>query len=394
MIRHLLTLVWHRRSVNALLALEIFASFLVVFPVAGLGLFYWRNARQPLGYDWQDVWTVRIDTGARRGGERAEEEGRTLERVVRAAAAMPAVRTASAADIVPFDFGTNDRERDGVHTLVARVTDDYLDAVDLELVAGRWFGPEDDALAFEPVVVDRDLARTLWGDENPVGRTFPVHDTDGVEERVVGVVAEFKKDGELAGPGHFTFYRAGEGSAWTAHLDRLVLEMEPGAGGDEEQRMAGELAALAPGWTFEIEPLASLRASAFRMRVLPLALGGTVALFLLVMVGLGLSGVLWQSITQRRAELGLRRALGASRSAVRRQVLLEISLLTTVAAGAGVLLVVQLPLFELAGFLDPAVFAGALAAAVGAIFGLTLLCGLYPSRLAMGVTPAAALHDE
>jgi len=394
MIRHLLALVWHRRSVNALLVLEIFVSFLVVFPVAGLGLFYWRNARQSLGYDWRDLWTVRVDTGARRGGERAAEDAATMERLVRGAAAMPEVRTAAAADIVPFDFGTNDREREGVHTLVARVSDGYLDAVDLELVAGRWFGPQDDALAFEPVVVDRDLARTLWGDEDPIGRSFPVYNTDGVEERVIGMVSEFKKDGELAGPGNFVFYRAALGSAWSAHARYLVLEMEPGAGGAAEQRLAERLSALAPGWTLEIAPISRLRASAFRLRVLPLALGGTVALFLLAMVGLGLSGVLWQSITQRRAELALRRALGASRSAVRRQVLLEISLLTALAVGAGVLVVVQLPLFELVGFLDAAVFGGALVAAVGAIFGLTLLCGVYPSRLAMAATPAAALHDE
>lgn len=394
MIRHLLELVWHRRAANLLLVLEIFVSFLVVFPVAGLGIYYWRNARQPLGYDWEDVSVVEIDIGVRRGGDRAEEDARTMERLVRAADALPEIRTASAATVGPFDVGTDSRKRDGIESLVSRVTDDFLEAVDLELVAGRWFGPEDDALAFRPVVIDRDLARTVWGDEDPLGRVFPVYRSEDLEERVIGVVSEFRKDGELGRPGNFVFYRTELGAPESALLRKLVLEMEPGVTGDDEERIMERLSAVAPEWTLEMKPLSRLRATQFRLRLIPLILGGTVALFLLSMVGLGLTGVLWQSITQRTQELGLRRALGASRGAVRGQILLEIALLTSGAVGTGFLLVIQLPLFELVGILDATVFTGALTAAVVSIFGLTLLCGLYPSWLAMRVEPADALRNE
>ena len=391
MIRHLLKLVWHRRAANLLLALEIFVSFLVVFPVAGLGLYYWRNARQPLGYDWRDVSVVTIDRGRREILEDAE----TFERLVRTAEAMPEVRTAAAVTVSPFHTGTDSRDRDGVYILVSRVTDGFLDAVDLKLVAGRWFGPEDDALDFEPVVIDRDLALTLWGDEDPIGRPFPVYIREEVEERVVGVVAEFKKDGELAGPGHFAFYRAPlSGDFQSSLLRQLVLEMEPGFTPADEERLIERLSAVSPGWTLDMKPLERQRATAFRMRLIPLLLGGTVALFLLSMVGLGLTGVLWQSITQRTRELGLRRAMGASRGSVRGQVLLEIALLTALAVGAGLLVVIQLPLFELVGIFDGLVFTGALVVAVTSIFGLTLLCGLYPSWLAMRVEPAEALRNE
>lgn len=391
MIRHLLKLVWHRRAANLLLALEIFVSFLVVFPVAGLGVYYWRNAHQPLGYDWKDAWVISIDRGRRE----TQDDAAVFERLVRAAEAMPEIQTAAAAQIAPFEMGTSDREREGVHTLVDIVTDDFLDAVDLDLVAGRWFGPEDDALAFDPVVIDRDLARTLWGDEDPVGKRFPVFTEEGADERVVGVVSEFKKDGELAGPGNFVFYRASlAGDVRSSLLRQLVLETEPGFTAADEERVVETLAALAPGWTLDMKPLESLRATSFRFRILPLALGGTVALFLLSMVGLGLTGVLWQSITRRAQELGLRRAMGASRAAVRRQVLAEIGLMTALAVGAGLLVVIQLPLFELVGILDPFVFSTALLLAVGSIFGLTLLCGLYPSWLAMRVEPAEALRND
>ena len=394
MIRHLLKLVWHRRAANLLLTLEIFACFLVVFPVAGLGLYYWRNARQPLGYDWQDVWVVEIETGAMRGGRHSGEEIETLARLVRFAETLPNVRNASAAEIAPFDVGTNERTREGVHILTNRVTDGFLETVDLDLVAGRWFGPQDDGLGFQPIVIDRDLARTLWGSDDPIGKRFPIYAREEAEERVIGVVSEFKKDGELAGPGNFAFYRAALGDPSSAELSRLLLEMNPGFSASDEQAIVDSLGSVNPRWTFDMRPLESLRATAFRMRLIPLLLGATVGLFLLSMVGLGLTGVLWQSITQRTRELGLRRAMGASRGTVRAQVLLEIALLTSLAVGAGVLVVIQLPLFELVGILDGFVFVGALLAAIGTIFGLTTLCGLYPSWLAMRVEPAEALRND
>lgn len=396
MIRHLLKLVWHRRTANLLLVVEIFASFLVAFPLAGFGLFLWRNSTQPLGYDWTDVWSVAIDAGARYTAAEGEAAAAadTLVRLLAAAEAMPEVEAAAAAAIAPLEMASSDRTRDGVSTLADAATDSFAEVMDLEIVAGRWFGPEDDALGHTPVVIDRDLARTLWGDAVAVGRRFPLAMGEGADERVIGVVSEFKKDGELAAPGHFVFYRSRLGEAAPPDVSRLLLEMASGADAAVEERLVEDLSALAPGWTFEVTPLERLRANQIRARLVPLALGGIVAVFLLAMVALGLTGVLWQSITQRGAELGLRRALGASRVQVRRQVLAEVLLLTGLAVGAGLVVVVQLPLFELVGFLDPSLFMGALALAVTTILGLALVCGLYPSRLAMAVEPAEALRNE
>ena len=63
----------------------------------------------------------------------------------------------------------------------------------------------------------------------------------------------------------------------------------------------------------------------------PLAIMGMVAGFLLLMVALGLSGVLWQNVTQRIRELGLRRAKGADRARIKRQIFMEIALMTGIA---------------------------------------------------------------
>ena len=140
-----------------------------------------------------------------------------------------------------------------------------------------------------------------------------------------------------------------------------------------------------------------MRESKLRQYTLPLVAVGTVAGFLLLMVALGLTGVVWQSVTQRIREFGLRRAKGATIVNIRHQVLVEMIIMTSLALIAGVLLLAQLPLLPLPSGLDsiPAgVFVISIAISVTAIYVLTLLCGWYPSRLATRVQPAEALHYE
>ena len=119
-----------------------------------------------------------------------------------------------------------------------------------------------------------------------------------------------------------------------------------------------------------------------------------VAFFLLLMVALGLLGVLWQNLLQRTREVGLRRAAGASRSAVHRQVLFEQVILTSFGVLLGVIVVVQVPILELVGFIRPQVFAGGLLFAMAAIYLLSTFCALYPGFLASRVQPAEALRYE
>ena len=60
MIRHLFKLVWNRKRSNALMILETCVSFLVVFAVVTLGLFFLDNYRRPLGFEWKNVLNVRV----------------------------------------------------------------------------------------------------------------------------------------------------------------------------------------------------------------------------------------------------------------------------------------------------------------------------------------------
>ncbi len=213
--------------------------------------------------------------------------------------------------------------------------------------------------------------------------------------RVIGVVNDFRKAGELMPNGNFMFQLQRQGGGSDARLpSHLLVRVRPGTPAQFEEILVKRMQQVAPDWSFEIRPLSQVRATTFRFFLTPLIVAGTVSFFLLLMVGLGLIGVLWQNLLQRTREIGLRRAAGASRAAVHRQVILEQLLLTTLGVSIGTLLVVQVPILDLINVLSRPVFAGGLALALTVIYFISILCVLYPSAMAARVQPADALRYE
>ncbi|HVS32673.1 MAG TPA: ABC transporter permease [Thermoanaerobaculia bacterium] len=393
MIRHILKIVWNRKRANALIVAEIFLSFLVLFAVLTLASALIGSLRKPLGFEWRDVWNISIS------GEAAEGASvEAMDMIVRELRAMPQVAAVGASNTPPYAMssfeGTWVIEGKSVFLTQDRVTDGFAGVMQLNVLRGRWFGPEDDAANYTPVVIDADLAEAVYGDENPVGRRFD--EQRQKELRIVGVIAPYRKSGEFANfgkPINMIFERvsAAKGDKLP---DNVLIRVHPGTSASFEQTLSERLHQVAPQVNFRIRQMSRMRQLALRIALLPLIALGTVATFLISMVVLGLSGVLWQNVTRRTREIGLRRAIGASAPAVRRQIVAEVATLTTLAVILGVAIVAQLPLLGLFTLITPTAFAGGLAGSLAAIYGLTVLCGLYPGWLASRVQPAEALHYE
>ncbi len=116
--------------------------------------------------------------------------------------------------------------------------------------------------------------------------------------------------------------------------------------------------------------------------------------FCLLMVALGLIGVLWQNVSQRTKEIGLRRALGGTAKNVSRQIHGEQFIITTIGVTAGSFLAMQLPLINLIDFIKPETYFFALVVSLILMYAITYLCSMFPSWLAMEIQPAEALHYE
>src|SRR6185436_20475381 len=96
--------------------------------------------------------------------------------------------------------------------------------------------------------------------------------------------------------------------------------------------------------------LSEMKAKYQDRHVVPLGIAALVAAFLIVMVALGLTGVLWQNVTKRTKEIGLRRATGATARQISLQIMGETWILTTLALVVGSVIVLQLPLLDLLPF--------------------------------------------
>jgi putative ABC transport system permease protein len=418
MTRHLVRLIWNRKRQNLLLTLEILCSFLVVFVVALFGLTFAVNARAPLGFETDRVWTVDVgrprglpgaDAAANEAGAARERE--VFTRLLAAARELPQIEAAAGAFTAPYvnsTWGSGLTLSDGrqMDYLFNRVTDEFVPLFSMPLVAGRSFSREDDGAGADPVLINRTLARAMFGDADPVGKIIPERPDPGErrdpseppprQKRVVGVMEDFRQHGLYSIPGMVLFERLRLDAPNGGVPDRLVIRVKPGTTVALEPILVRRLQREAADWSFEVSTMDSLRERKLSQYLVPLTVLAVIAGFLLLMVALGLTGVVWQSVIVRLREFGLRRAAGASGVSVRRQVFAEMAVMTTFAVLAGAAIVGQAPFLPLPDGLviDPAIFTGAVALSAAAIYCLTLACGWYPSRLASRIPPADALRYE
>lgn len=396
MTRHLLKLVWNRKRANALIVAEIFISFLVIFAVLTGAITFASTWNRPIGFDYTNVWDVSMDYDIDAREKAPPELREAVMRMLDEARAFPEVEAAGLSNTPPYGFST----AEGRRTLNGRevnftfddVSDGFADAMKLQVVRGRWFNAEDDAAQYQPVVLDADVAEAIYGDADPVGKKL--EEDEDTFSQVVGVIAPYRKDGETTMSKNMMFRRIAPNGAYGRLASHILVRVRPGTPAQFEQTLAQRFAQVAPNITFTVRQMDQMRTRMTRAKLAPLVAGGVIGTFLISMVALGLTGVLWQNVTKRTREIGLRRAMGATGSSVHRQILGEVALLATVALVIGVIVVAQLPILGAFSIVTPAAFTLGILAALATIYGLTVLCGLYPSWLASRLQPADALRYE
>ena len=442
---HLLKLIWNRKRANFLIVTEILLSFLVLAAVTTIAVHYWRNYQAPLGFSYERIWDVivRVPRGIDSAPDVERERLARFARLVEAVRQMPEVEAVSHVELPTFrnwqwnsDITLPDGRR--VEFNGNRGGDELASTLSIPIVDGRWFSREDTGQNWEAIVLNASMARTVFGTEQATGKTMPRdrdsrRPSDGPPprpQRVVGVIQDFRQFGEYSTPGNYMFVRndivtasqvpaptagaaaaaetssaGGTSSKPDARADAdtvdarlpsaIVIRVRPGVTAAFEEQLVDTLQAMAPDWSFGMKPTEDTRTEYLRNNYLtPLAIMGMVACFLLLMVALGLSGVLWQNVTQRIRELGLRRAKGADRARIKRQIFMEIALMTGIALVLGAIVLAQVPVLGWLGPVPPSLYAFSLVLAGIMLFLLTAFCGWYPSLLATRIPPAEALRYE
>jgi putative ABC transport system permease protein len=419
MMAHLFKLIWRRKRLNALVILEMAVSFIVLCVVMVWTVYYINNFIQPLGFSYDRVWSLRFHhpwslTGGppRRTSfppppvPENEEQMSAMTSAInrqmyRALQELPDIEQAAFVEHGPYDhsismsnFTYRDRTASGV--VMTSAHEPVRDVLGLNVVAGRWFEPGDGALNWKPVVVNQYMADALFGTEDPLGKTL-----EGTEYRVIGVLDAYRKRGELQGHGPAMFRYHDIETDGIDYNGVFLIKVRPGTPPAFEEKVLERMRAIAGDWAFELDPLSVMRQNEIDDHMTTFLFMRLIAAFLMLMVGLGLVGVLWQNVTQRTVEIGLRRALGAAAVAIHRQILGELFVVATFGVLLGLILLSQFffivaPLLDMdaSGSMEGKIYASGIGLALVMIYGLTLLAGLYPSRLATRIQPAAALHYE
>lgn len=416
MTRHLLRLIWNRKRSNFLIMLEILCAFLVLEGVVLMATHYANNYRQPLGFSIERTWAVNMDPKRSPDDKtvRAAQMAivRQLLNVVRD---LPEVEAACVGFTAPYGnsswgsgFKVNGREID--HSANSG-SEDCDKVLGITMLGGRWFSKEDDGTGYEPVILNRRLAALVFGpDVDPVGKTI-AKDRDELAERarvdsgdpppqplrVVGWIEDYRQHGEYSTPDEYMFTRVKLDDPLTRPPNQLMIKVRPGTPPAFEETLVTHLQDTARDWSFGVRQVVNQREDKLRQYTIPLTAFAIVAGFLLLMVALGLTGVVWQNVTQRIREIGLRRAKGARIEHIHQQILGELVVMTSIALLVGVVLLVQAPLLPLprnARFISTGVFALSIVLSMLFIYLLTIACGWYPARLATKIQPAEALHYE
>jgi predicted permease len=293
--------------------------------------------------------------------------------------------------------GRPETEREMPFASFANTSMDYLRAMGIPLVGGRYFGESDGPAAPPVTIVSESLARAWWPGTGALGRRIRL---DGTWFTIIGIAKDVRqyspeqaaKDQIYALNHQLPLSRQG---AAMGRFNVLVIRTATDAGtvAGAVRRAVAEIDKDQP--VAAVATMEQLVESTLESRRLNTLLLGLFAGLAVTLAAVGVFGVASYAVARRTKEIGIRMALGATPASVLVMVARETLVLAIVGAAIGLGATLATSRL-LARFLygvrpaEPAIMAGVAMALVAVVVG----SGLFPARWAMRVDPVVALREE
>jgi putative ABC transport system permease protein len=386
---------------RALVVAEIGVTVMLLVGAGLLARSFASLQRVDPGFDMQNLLVLRIAPDVTR--YRGQLVIDYYNRVLNSIRELPGVASAAAVTVLPMStIGSDfyrpywlDGERPAGNAIpqanVRMATPGYFGTLGLRLVAGREFSAQDTVESPRVIIINESLARNAWKGLDPVGRTLILDYQGGSTERqVVGVVRDARYDGPRSTPSPEIFIPHAQNPYLVMNVV-VRTTIDPTALAQAARAQALKVDADQPVHSLTtMERLLDDTLQEDRFAMLFVALFATAGLVTAVT---GVYALLAYSVAQRRREIAVRMAIGASSTSVARLVVIESLTLAAVGAVIGAIGVAAVSrvarsvLFGIAPQ-DPLTLATTAVVLLAAVLAASWL----PARRAARINPVTAMR--
>jgi putative ABC transport system permease protein len=393
------------RTQKALTVGQIGISIGLLAAASVLANSLWRLSTVERGFETAQVLGFQFNV------PRAQDEiQRFVDRALDAIAAIPGVDSVGHITYLPpenwagsfflFRFdGPPPEGLEGRSTFANTMTTspNYFETVGMTLIEGRRFEATDDANALSVMIVNQAFANAFLPQQDALGRRviseFDVNvRREEVAREIVGVVSDTRDRSMRVAPAPTIYLPYGQGMLPYGAI-AMLAQLPPSALMAEVRQRLGAInpdVPVADFQTLDQRIRESLREPRFNA-----LLAAVCAALAVLFAGVGLYGVVAYSVSAHTTELGVRMALGSSRTRILALVLWQGAVLALIGAALGLFLAflsmrgIASLLFEVSP-LDPP----ALAVSVVFVVGVALIASFVPAWRACRLSPMTALRDE
>ncbi len=337
--------------------------------------------------DWRGV----PDSTSRREASAIASAIRAIPGVVTASVSSPAGFGRATTSTEAYHVGDDRSRRRTIEYQV--VTPEFFAAMDMRLIRGRPFTPDDRGGVAPVVVVNETAARELFRGQAAIGQRFDLFQTDHRVE-VVGVVHDARLHGatSAAPPMLYVPLAQDEGAAFAPEL---TIEVRTRASTVAAEAIARAVRLLDSRRKLDVRPVDRLITESLVIQRITAWTTGAFGVLGVILAMLGVYGLHAYVVARRTAELGIRLALGASRSRVLWDVwrggMRPVGIGAVCGLGVAALSATWLRgrIFGLSG-----VDVRVAAAAVATVIAIAGVACLIPARFAARLDPARALRAD